>query len=60
MKFDDKIIKAFNKLRKLFSTFPPFKMQTKLFSKKSTLTHTTSHGFVGPCQNLVKANDPIL
>ena len=31
----------------------------KIFLKNLTLSHTTSYGFLAPCQNLEKANDTI-
>ena len=51
--------KFFNKFKKpcfcfIFGPFSQF-----LGQKKNVLSHTTSYGFLAPCQNLEKANDII-
>ena len=51
-----------NKLKKpcfwpILGLFSEFLGQKKFSSKKSALSHTTSYGFLAPCQNLEKIND---
>ena len=39
--------------------FPNFWDKKKKFPEHSALSHTTSYGFLAPCQNLEKTNDTI-
>ena len=43
----------------MFLTHFPHFGGKKTFSWKIRLSHTTSYGFLAPCQNLGKANDTI-
>ena len=55
--------KFFNKYKKpyswpIFCQFCQF-WEHKKSPKNPALSHTASNGFLAPCQNLEKANDPI-
>ena len=53
--------KFFNKFQKpyfwpIFGPFSQFLGQKNFFLENAALSHTTSYGFLAPCQNLEKTN----
>ena len=43
----------------IFGQFSQFSGQKKFFRKNLTLSRTTSNGFLAPCQNSKKSNNPV-